>query len=158
MDSFEKIYSEYKHKVYFFVKKYIQKEEDAEDIVQDIFVHVWKHLDENAQIAVEAIVFKTCKQEVSNFYRKNKLLFTFSEKEVVKAEEEEIIDEKYYEEQVSKIESLLEKLPLKTKDLFIQHKIKNISYSQLAKENNLSKTAISKQINKALSFLKGNFQ
>ncbi|ROI05853.1 sigma-70 family RNA polymerase sigma factor [Chryseobacterium sp. G0240] len=157
MDSFEKIYSEYKHKVYFFVKKYIQKEEDIQDIVQDIFFHIWKHLDNSGSTPVEAIVFKTCRQEVSNFYRKNKLLFTFSEQDIISTEED-VFDEKNHEEQIARMTSLLEKLPQKTRELFIRHKIKNVSYSQLARENNLSKTAISKQINKALSFLRGNLQ
>ncbi|MCQ9633447.1 sigma-70 family RNA polymerase sigma factor [Chryseobacterium sp. WG23] len=155
MEQFKKIYSEYKHRVYFFVKKYVQKEEDIEDIVQEIFMHVWKHMDKAAQIPMEAIIFKTCKQEVSNFYRKNKLLFTFSEKEII-TEEEETLDENSHEELISKVKRLLEKLPQKTRELFIQHTIKNISYSQLARENNLSKTAVSKQIHKALSFLRGN--
>ncbi|PWN71584.1 hypothetical protein C1631_002880 [Chryseobacterium phosphatilyticum] len=156
MDPFEKIYSEYKHRVYFFVKKYIQKDEDAEDMVQDIFMHVWKHIDKTTQIPPEAIIFKTCKQEISNFYRKNKLSFIFTESEMVSTEENDTFDESSREEQISRLENLLEKLPQKTKQLFIQHKVENISYSQLAKENNVSKTAISKQINKALTFLRGN--
>lgn len=157
MEQFKKIYSEYKNRVYFFVKKYVQRDEDIEDIVQDIFVHVWKHLDKvNKEIPVEAIIFKTCKQEVSNFYRKNKLLFTVSEQGDSKEAEEESIDENYTEEQISKMVALLDKLPQKTKKLFIQHKVENMSYSQLAKENNISKTAIGKQINKAISFLKVN--
>ncbi|SIT25049.1 RNA polymerase sigma-70 factor, ECF subfamily [Chryseobacterium ureilyticum] len=155
MNLFEKIYSEYKYKVYFFVKKYIQKEEDTEDIVQDIFIHVWRHMDKTDQTPPESIIFKTCKQEVSKFYRRNKLLFTFSEEEIL-IEEEEVFDEDLYKEQISKVERLLNEFPQKTRDLFIQHKIENISYSQLAKENNLSKTAVSKQVNKILSFLKDN--
>jgi RNA polymerase sigma-70 factor (ECF subfamily) len=156
MDSFEKIYSEYKHRVYFFVRKYIQKEEDAEDVVQEIFIHIWKHMDKATQIPHDAIIFKTCKQEVSNFYRKNKLLFALSEQEINIVIEEEISDEGVQEDRISKVENLLQKLPQKTRELFIQHKIENISYSQLAKENNLSKSAISKQIHKAITFLKGN--
>ncbi|MBV8327300.1 sigma-70 family RNA polymerase sigma factor [Chryseobacterium sp.] len=155
MDPFEKIYSEYKHKVYFFVKKYIQKEEDTEDIVQDIFMHVWKHMDKTVKVPPEAIIFKTCKQEISSFYRKNKLLFSFSEHEINIANED-ISDENSHEENMVKVETLLENLPQKTRKLFIQHKIENISYSQLAKENNLSKTAVSKQINKVLAFLRRN--
>ncbi|MDR2238100.1 MAG: sigma-70 family RNA polymerase sigma factor [Chryseobacterium sp.] len=157
MDLFEKIYSEYKHKVYFFVKKYIPKEEDAEDMVQDIFMHVWEHLDKTRQIPAEAIIFKTCKQKVSDFYRKHQLSFSFPE-QIIKSEDDEAPDEKCHEEQISKVEKLLDQLPQKTRRLFMQHKIENRSYSQLARENNLSKTAVSKQINKVLSFLRGNLQ
>lgn len=159
IEPFKKIYSEYKHRVYFFAKKYVQRDEDVEDIVQDVFVHVWKYMEKNDQkTPIEAVIFKTCKQEVAHFYRKNKLSFVDSELSMNKEQEDEILDEAFREEQIQKIETLLDELPQKTKKLFIQHTIENLSYSQLAKENNISKTAIGKQINKAISFLKINLQ
>ncbi|ASW73046.1 hypothetical protein IQ37_14495 [Chryseobacterium piperi] len=157
MAQFKKIYSEYKHRVYFFVRKYIQRDEDVEDVVQDIFVHVWKHMDKaNDSTAIEAIIFKTSKQEVANFYRKHKLVLVSSDQNTIPETEDETPDEVYTEEQLSKIEPLLDELPQKTKELFIRHTVDNLSYSQLAKENNISKVAIGKHINKAISFLKIN--
>ena len=157
MAQFKKIYSEYKHKVYFFVRKYIQRDEDVEDVVQDIFVHVWKHMSKaNDPSTLEAIIFKTSKQEVAHFYRKNKLVMVSSDQNMVPDNEDEVSDEVFKEEQISKIESLLDKLPQKTKELFIKNKIENFSYSQLAEENKISKVAIGKHINKAINFLKIN--
>ncbi|KMQ59533.1 hypothetical protein ACM46_20845 [Chryseobacterium angstadtii] len=157
MSQFEKIYSEYKHRVYFFVKKYIQRDEDVEDVVQDIFVHVWKYVHKTDHpSAIEAIIFKTSKQEVANFYRKNKLVLVSSDQNAIQDTEDQPSEELYTEEHISKIEILLDKLPEKTKELFIQNKIKNLSYSQLAEENKISKVAIGKHINKAISFLKIN--
>ncbi|HCA10023.1 sigma-70 family RNA polymerase sigma factor [Chryseobacterium sp.] len=157
MAQFKNIYSEYKHKVYFFVRKYVQRDEDVEDIMQDIFVHVWKHMDKATDSsAIEAIIFKTSKQEVANFYRKNKMVFISSDQNEIPETEDEVSEEFSMEDQISKIEILLDKLPQKTKELFIQHKIEKLSYSHLAKENKISKVAIGKHINKAISFLKIN--
>jgi DNA-directed RNA polymerase specialized sigma24 family protein len=60
MEYFEKIYLDYKHKVYFFVKKFISITEDVEDVVQEIFVHLWKHSAslKNSQ-TLDSIIFKT---------------------------------------------------------------------------------------------------
>lgn len=125
--------------------------------MQDIFVHVWKHMDKaNDSTTIEAIIFKTSKQEVANFYRKHKLVLVSSDQNIIPETEDETSDEVYTEEQLSKIEPLLNKLPQKTKELFIRHTVDNLSYSQLAKENNISKVAIGKHINKAISFLKIN--
>ncbi|MDC8099687.1 RNA polymerase sigma factor [Chryseobacterium rhizosphaerae] len=157
MAQFKKIYSEYKHKVYFFVRKYVQRDEDVEDIMQDIFMHVWKHTHKTTDSsAIEAIIFKTSKQEVANFYRKNKMVLISSDQNEIPDTEDEILEEAFMEEQISKIEALLDRLPEKTKELFIQHKIEKLSYSHLAKENKISKVAIGKHINKAISFLKIN--
>ncbi|OCA72538.1 hypothetical protein BBI01_10505 [Chryseobacterium artocarpi] len=150
---FEKIYDEYKHQVFFFVKKYIHGREDIEDVVQDIFVHLWKHrqvLEKNK----EAIIFKTAKQEIANFYRKNKLSFSDLQEEihlkVVKEEE----DEDEYSQHSDKLEKLLHQMPEKSKAFFLKHKIEGQSYSQIAKENSISKNAVAKHVNKVLNLLK----
>jgi len=152
---FEKLYSDYKNQVFFFVKKYVHGQDDIEDIVQDIFVHLWKHrdsLDKNK----EAIVFKTAKQEIANFYRKNKLSFSdFNEENHLGIVKEEYDEEEFrsYSEQAEKI---LKLIPEKSKSFFLKHKIDGLSYSQIAKESSISKNAVAKHVNKVLNILKTN--
>ncbi len=158
MEHFKKIYLDYKHQVYFFVKKFISNMEDAEDIVQEIFVHLWKHSSslKNPK-TLEAIIFKTAQQEVSNYYRKNKLLFSYSDESLIKdVSDSEKTDHEFKEEQLKKIEILLEDLPEKSKTFFYKNKLEKISYSQIAKENNLSKTAVEKQVNKVIRYIRTN--
>ncbi|MDV3694577.1 RNA polymerase subunit sigma-24 [Elizabethkingia anophelis] len=144
MEHFKKIYLDYKHQVYFFVKKFISSMEDAEDVVQEIFVHLWKHSSslKNPQ-TLEAIIFKTAQQEVSNYYRKNKMRFSYTNESLIKDEaDSEKGDHEFKEEQLKKIEILLEELPESSKTFFYKNKLEKISYSQIAKENNISKTAV----------------
>lgn len=158
MAYFEKIYLDYKHQVYFFVRKFIANTEDVEDVVQEIFVHLWKHSSslKNSQ-TLESIIFKTAQQEVSNFYRKNKMLFSLSEDSLIKDEADtEKTDAKFKEEQIQKIQSLLEKVPERSKSFFYKNKLERVSYSQIAKENNISKTAVEKQVNKVIRHIKAN--
>lgn len=152
---FEKLYSDYKHQVFFFVKKYVHGKDDIEDVVQDIFVHLWKHKDSFAKNK-EAIVFKTAKQEIANFYRKNKLSFSdFKEESHLSIVREEYDEEEFrlYSEQAEK---LLRLLPEKSKSFFLKHKIDGLSYSEIAKENSISKNAVAKHVNKVLNILKTN--
>lgn len=150
---FEEIYDEYKHQVFFFVKKYIHGREDIEDVVQDIFVHLWKYrhsLDKNR----EAIIFRTAKQEVANFYRKNKLAFSDLNEEIHLKVEKEEHDEDNHRQHTEQIEELLQQMPEKSKAFFLKHKVDGLSYSQIAKENSISKNAVAKHVNKVLSLLK----
>lgn len=152
---FDKLYSDYKNQVFFFVKKYVHGKDDVEDVVQDIFVHLWKHrhaLDKNK----EAIVFKTAKQEIANFYRKNKLSFSdFKEESHLHIVKDEY-DEEEFKSNTEKVEKLLQLIPEKSKTFFLNHKIDGLSYSQIAKENNISKNAVAKHVNKVLNLLKTN--
>lgn len=152
---FEKLYSDYKNQVFFFVKKYVHGQDDIEDIVQDIFVHLWKHkdsLDKNK----EAIVFKTAKQEIANFYRKNKLSFSdFNEESHLHIVKDEY-DEEEFKSNSEKAAKILQLIPEKSKSFFLKHKIDGLSYSEIAKENSISKNAVAKHVNKVLNLLKTN--
>jgi RNA polymerase sigma factor (sigma-70 family) len=158
MEYFKKIYLDYKYQVYFFVKKFISNIEDVDDVVQEIFIHLWKHSSslKNPQ-TLESIIFKTAQQEVSNFYRKNKMLFSFSDESFIKDEaDSEKTDNEFKEEQLQKIQNLLEDLPERSKTFFYKNKLEKITYSQLAKENNISKTAVEKQVSKVILYIKTN--
>ncbi|GEN77051.1 RNA polymerase sigma factor [Chryseobacterium hagamense] len=158
MRHFKKIYSDYRHQVYFFVRKYISGPEDIEDVVQEIFIHLWKY---DAQLQKsghpESVIFRTAKQEIANFYRKNKMIFA-SDPEIIAGLEEtqEEADIFWKEENLIKIERLLHELPARNKDLLLRNKLENVSYVKLAEENNLSKTAVEKRINKALAYIRSN--
>lgn len=158
MGHFKKIYSDYKHQVYFFVRKYISGQEDIEDVVQEIFVHLWKH-DQQLQSSEypEAMIFRTAKQEIANFYRKNKIIFTSDPELIDKVKEtNEESDRIWKEENLSKIERLLDELPPQNKEFLLRNKLENVSYVKIAEENNMSKTAVEKRINKALAYLRTN--
>ncbi|MDF2553556.1 MAG: hypothetical protein K0R77_2831 [Chryseobacterium sp.] len=159
MDSFKKIYSEYKHKVYFFVAKYVSDEEDIEELVQDIFMHVWKYCSETDSLSqTEAIIFKSAKQEISNFYRKKKMIYVSLENsQQISPEENSDIEKKLLQEdQLQKIEKLLEQVPERSREFFIKNKLQNLSLFTIAKENHISKTAVEKHVNKVLKFLRTN--
>ncbi|MDR4892193.1 MULTISPECIES: RNA polymerase sigma factor [unclassified Chryseobacterium] len=159
MDHFKEIYSGYKHRVYFFVAKYLSEEEDIEEIVQDIFMHVWKYLSKTySPSEIEALIFKSAKQEVSNFYRKRKMIFVPLESSQESQDEEnsEIEKQIQQEDQLKKIEDLLEQVPEKSREFFIKNKIQNLSLFTIAQENDISKTAVEKHVNKVLKFLRAN--
>lgn len=159
MDSFKEIYSAYKHRVYFFVAKYVSDEEDIEELVQDIFMHVWKHASKaDSPSQTEAVIFKSAKQEISNFYRKRKMIFVPLEnsQDVDEEENSEIEKKITQEDQLQKIENLLEQVPERSRDFFIKNKIQNLSLFTIAQENDISKTAVEKHVNKVLKFLRAN--
>lgn len=139
--------------------KYLSEEEDIEEIVQDIFMHVWKHLSKSHSLSeIEALIFKSAKQEISNFYRKRKMIFVPLENSRESQDEESSDIEKQIqqEDQLKKIESLLEQVPEKSREFFIKNKIQNLSLFTIAQENDISKTAVEKHVNKVLKFLRAN--
>ncbi len=154
MEGFKILYDEYKGRIYYFVKRYIKRNDEAEDVVQEIFIHVWKHYEKIKESSnLEAILFKTSKQEVANFYRKNKLYFAELTEDV-----EDEVDTGCGEEKLNRLEQLIDQLPERRKEILLKNKAEEQSYAHIALENQISKTAVEKQIKKAIQFLKSNLK
>lgn len=158
MNSFKEIYDLYKHQVYFYIKKSIKNSDDIEDITQEVFIHLWKHRDSlKNKNTLDSVIFKTCNQEISNFYRKNRLEFDAYD-ENISTDDHPIYDdeENLDEEKITKMNILLNKLPEDSKDMIVLNKVEKVSLTEIGEDYNLSKSAIEKRINKTITFLRSN--
>lgn len=158
MNSFKEIYDLYKHQVYFYVKKSIKNGDDIDDITQEIFIHLWKHRDSlKNKNTLDAVIFKTCNQEISNFYRKNRLDFdAFDESTSADHFGNFDDDENLKEEKITKMNMLLNTLPEESKEMLVLNKVEKVSLTEIGDDYNLSKSAIEKRINKTITFLRSN--
>ncbi|MDD4193214.1 MAG: sigma-70 family RNA polymerase sigma factor, partial [Mangrovibacterium sp.] len=41
--AFDLLFEQYSSKLYYFVNKYLNQKEESEEIVQDVFLNLWKH-------------------------------------------------------------------------------------------------------------------
>ena len=68
--SFEKIYKLYYPKMFAFAKNYIQANEDAENVVQDVFVVLWEKKDElELSCTLTTYLFTLVKNRCLNYLR-----------------------------------------------------------------------------------------
>ena len=154
---FKKIYELYAYKVYNFILKYTNQAADTEDVLQNVFIHLWKYRKTfNEHTVLEAILFKTAKQEVSKWYKnkKNTILDTpISEFKMIESETSSNYLETHKREFVL-IKTLLEKVPARRRKIFQLHKIEGKSYKEIALEMDMSTSAVANQISKTLQFLR----
>ncbi|OXB04483.1 RNA polymerase sigma factor [Flavobacterium pectinovorum] len=154
---FREIYDLYHFKVFCFVKKYTAQLADSEDVTQNVFIHLWKYrtkLDPN--VSLEAILFKSSKQEISKWYKKQNRIFSVENEQLIKeldspSESDDDIDLK-----LEQIQLLLDQIPEKRRKIFNLHRFEDLSYKEIAIEMNMSPSAVANQISKTLQFLKKN--
>jgi len=155
--SFKEIYDLYHFKIFCFVKKYTAQLADSEDVTQNVFIHLWKYrtkLDPNVEL--EAILFKSSKQEISKWYKKQNRIFSVENDQLIKELDyvAEVDDDISFK--LEKIEYLLNKIPAKRRKIFNLHKFEDRSYKEIAAEMDMSPSAVANQISKTLQFLKKN--
>ncbi|PXY41228.1 RNA polymerase subunit sigma-24 [Flavobacterium cheongpyeongense] len=154
---FREIYDLYHFKVFCFVKKYTAQLADAEDITQNVFIHLWKYRRKfDPNVALEAILFKSSKQEISKWYKKQNRIFSIEDEQLIRELESDEKNEVNLSSRLEQIEDLLQQIPEKRRKIFALHKFDEMSYKEIAQEMGMSQSAVANQISKTLQYLKKN--
>ncbi|WP_456311715.1 RNA polymerase sigma factor [Pseudomonas shirazensis] len=152
---FKEIYDLYHFKVFCFVKKYTAQLADSEDVTQNVFIHLWKYRTKlDPTVDLEAILFKSSKQEISKWYKKQNRIFSFENDQLIKELDSATEADDDISLKLEKIEYLLNKIPEKRRKIFNLHKFEDRSYKEIAIEMDMSPSAVANQISKTLQFLK----
>lgn len=154
---FEDIYLSYFSKMKYFAKEYVISEEDAENIVQDVFVELWENKTMlNMHMNLIAYLFTTIKNKCLNHLR-HKLVV---QETASKLQEEytislrmnldslEAFDNNLFSDQdIEKIISrALDTLSEKCRTIFIMSKIEGKKQKEIAQELNISINTIETQM------------
>ena len=154
---FEDIYLSYFSKMKYFAKEYVISEEDAENIVQDVFVGLWENKEMlNMHMNLIAYLFTTIKNKCLNHLR-HKLVV---QETASKLQEEytislrmnldslEAFDNNLFSDQdIEKIISrALDTLSEKCRTIFIMSKIEGKKQKEIAQELNISINTIETQM------------
>lgn len=163
--TFSKIYRIYFPKLVRFSREYVVSTEDAENIVQDIFMYLWEHRDMLELLTnPNAFLFTLTKNRCIDFYRhkvrtesKKESLDALSEKELkLKIEALQQFDENMFT--VEDINTLLNKaiahLPEKCRQVFILSRMEGMKHEEIAVQLNISVNTVQNHIVTALRKLK----
>ncbi len=149
--AFEEIFKKYREKVFYFALRYYNSAEDAENIVQDVFIKLW---DERKGIieglSLSSYIYTITKNHLFNIHRK---------KINEKAYRNYIIDhlvqypnlenELIYADLRANIDKIIDSLPAQRKKVFIMGNIEGMSNKEVATIMNLSVRTI--EVHKSLA-------
>lgn len=163
--AFSKIYRIYFPKLVRFSREYVVSTEDAENIVQDIFMYLWEHRDMLESLTnPNAFLFTLTKNRCIDFYRhkvrtesKKESLDALSERELkLKMEALQQFDENMFS--VDDIDTLLNKaiahLPEKCRQVFVLSRMEGMKHEEIATQLNISVNTVQNHIVTALRKLK----
>ncbi|MGQ1889185.1 RNA polymerase sigma factor [Thermophagus sp. OGC60D27] len=156
----DEIYLRYHKKIFGFALSYLKNEEDAYDIVQEVFINLWNSratLKKDSKI--ESFIFTATKNAVISLFRKRATERKYLEYlgSVVISNNEgtkEVTDFSFLEEQY---EALISKLPEKRKEIFILSRKKGLNNKDIARQLGISEKTVENQLTKALAFFKNHF-
>jgi len=155
--AFEKIYQHYSPRIFLNILKMVKSVEDAQEILQDVFIKVWeKRALIDPEQSFKSYLFQISKFTVYNFIRKLNLdkklkaylslerteLYTHIEETIACRENDQFIL------------NAIEELPNQRRQIYKLCKIEGKSYAEVGKQLGISASTINDHIVKATKFLK----
>ena len=158
--AFERLFENYSQKLYRFSLSYLKSETEAEEIVQDVFLKLWENRDKlrnetSFQSYLFTIAFNDIRKHFNKKarderYRTEILDFLSDENPSV----ETIPD---FETLVIKLESLIDQMPDRRKEIFRKRKKEGKAVRDIAGEMEISQKTVENQITEAMNYLKKEF-
>jgi RNA polymerase sigma factor (sigma-70 family) len=141
-----------------YVGRVLRTSGDAEDIVQEAFVRLWRAFDRDDIQNPRAVLFKTARNLALNHLRNTRLRNSEavrahadeSFRRDVKSAEEELIAG----EEAAACRLLMAELPLRCREAFVLRVVDELSYKEMAREMRLSVSTIEKHVGKGKQLCK----
>ena len=159
--AFEKLFERYAQKLFVFSLSYLKNENDAEEVVQEVFLKVWAKrsalkTDTSFQSYLFTIAFNSIKKSF-NLKAKNDQ-FKLELIDNLDAGQETVDFESNYQLVLEKLEQFIDAMPDRRKEIFLQRKQEGKPVKQIAEEMGVSLKTVENQITEAMHFLKRKFE
>ena len=154
--SFHTLYSTYAPKLFAFSKRYLNSQEDAEEIVQDVYIKLWKKKSHfKGDMNIKAYLYKSVYNESINRYKRRQLERRFlnntiNENYLACREDNDTSNEHMHLLLHRKISTL----PSKTARYLHLNKFRGLTYQEISEKCKISVKCVEYHISKALKILK----
>lgn len=159
--AYEQIYNRYWAIMYVYARKIMADEDDAQDIVQEVFTYLWNKGPElTIKTTLSVYLYTSVRYRIFDLLDHRKVRTDY------KAYLQQFIEEGVYiteeelrlKELVAVIEKEVSLLPPKMKEMFEMSRNEGLSHKQIADQLGVSDLTVKKQVSNAVKILKGKLK
>lgn len=155
--AFDGLYNIYSKRLYRFSFSILKNKEDAEEIVQEVFMKVWEKRKEiDSSKSFKSYLFTISYNHIITLLRtrlKEKAYLDQLEKQFI-FDNGSSQDETDYNIMKSRIDRAVQELPKKRRQIYILSREKGLTHKEISEQLNISVKTVENQINLALRHLK----
>ena len=147
--AFDELFNKYSPRLYNFSVKYLKSVEEAEEVVQEVFLYIWdKREGLKPDNSFNAYIFTIAYNIIKKYFIKKSRDNAFKDDLIHTLLEQEnnldkIIDYKFL---LEKVERIINALPNRRKEIFIKRKYDGLSVKQIADEIGISPNTVENQL------------
>jgi RNA polymerase sigma-70 factor (ECF subfamily) len=161
-DAFKALYKRYSGKLYNFSLRYFQNyKEEAEDLVQSIFIKIWINRKSIAGIKdFRSYIYTSAVNYIINYLRKKSIHGKYIENEILLSHlsSETTYDQVYLWDLEKSLDSVVESLPIMQQQVFRLSRIELLSHEEIAEKLGISLRTVENHIYRALKVIKKNLE
>jgi len=143
--AFEMLVKKYQKDVYLSVRRMVGLHDDANDVSQNVFIKIWRHLDSfRGESSLKTWILRICTNESLTFIEKRKKLLNLTEDSYTDWMLQTIPDDKYLSSDkiVQLIQQAILQLPEKQQIVFSLRYYDEMPYEEMSKLLNTSEGAL----------------
>ncbi len=160
VNAFDQVYKKYALRLYAFSFKYLKSREEAEELVQSVFLKVWENQHNlKTDKSFSSYLFTIAYNEICNVFRQRsyqrKFILSVESNNEASEESEAQLDALFVREQIDRI---IVKLPEKQRIIFIKSRQEGKSTRDIASELGLSSGTVDNYLSESLKFIRNQLK
>lgn len=141
-----------------FAKKYILDLDEAEDIIQNLFLRLWEQRDIDFKTSIKSYLFQSARNECLN-YIKHRLVEDKYKDHLLKVYSDAFYESAMEEEEINKIiYDAIQNLPSRCRQIFELSRIEEKSIDEISKKLSLSTSTVKNQLVTALKRIRSDLE
>ena len=160
LKAFSQLFDRYGKRLYYFSLGYLKSPEDAEEIVQEVFLKIWHNKEEMAESgSFESYLFTIARNGILNTIRKSKSEQAYLDYLKIHPTKNILLEEELNFHELEKAyRSAIEQLSPKRKEVFLLNKEQSLTNAQIAQKMNISVKTVENQMTSAISEIRKNLR
>jgi RNA polymerase sigma-70 factor (family 1) len=156
--AFRKVYEKYNPMLRFFCLRYCNDKENANDVVQEVFVKLWEaHLTFKDETALRSYLFKTARSLCLNQLRHDKVKDRYTQFISQQEHYDSFLEDMMEAEIFSILNRIFEEIPPACKEVYLCS-LEGKKHSEIAERFHISVNSVKKYKNRAHHFLRNKIK
>lgn len=157
MVAFGSLYKIYSFRLYRFALGYLKSEEEAEELVQEVFTKIWEKRKElRAECSFKSFLFTIAFNIIRKHFRTRARLSDYLQHNNNDRADDFTVEITAYNSLKQYIDQLVDQLPPRRREIFTKSRFDGLSITEIATQLNISHKTVENQITEALRFLRSH--
>ena len=152
MLAFNALYNEYSSKLYRFAYGYLKSEDEAEELIQEVFTIIWeKRASLKQELSFESFLFTIAFNIIKKHFRTKSYLSAYFSTNISNDNDQHTSQKVSYDSLYQYIIELANQLPERRREIFMKSRLQELSVKEIAEEMKISHKTVENQLTEALS-------